>query len=163
MPSRCASNAVQPLAHNERPRGTAVVNEAGGDPSEATGGRSLPAPSPRFPPPLLPLLQLGPKPTKPLGVIVKFKEGVVGIAAAGTGTARRINAELNLYQLSIKDGASAKDKAADLRKLSGERQQGSAKGCGAMLRWWCRPGAAAEAVHLGRQVRMAAGGSRLSF
>ena len=85
------------------------------------------------------------------------------IAAAGTGTARRINAELNLYQLSIKDGASVKDKAADLRKLSGERQQGSAKGCGAMLRWWCRPGAAAEAVHLGRQVRMAAGGSRLSF
>ena len=32
---------------------------------------------------------MGPKPTKPLGVIVKFKEGVVGIAAAGTGTARR--------------------------------------------------------------------------
>ena len=104
---------------------------------------------------------MGPKPTKPLGVIVKFKEGVVGIAAAGTGTARRINAELNLYQLSIKDGASAKDKAADLRKLSGERQQGSAKGCGAMLRY--RPGAAAEAVHMGRQARMAAGGSRLSF
>ena len=73
---------------------------------------------------------MGPKPTKPLGVIVKFKEGVVGIAASGTGTARSINAELNLYKLSIKDGASAKDKAAELRKLSGERQQGVQGGVG---------------------------------
>lgn len=70
--------------------------------------------------PLPPPLQVGPKPNKPLGVIVKFKEGVVAAAASGTGDTQLLNAGLNLYKLTIKDGSTPKVKAAQLEKLNGE-------------------------------------------
>lgn len=82
--------------------------------------------------------KVGPRPKAAPGLIVRYRAGGVGIAAAvaGTSGAKVIAPSLNMYKLDINDGTPPEVKAAELTKLGGELGA-AAPGC----RWptaWCR-------------------------
>lgn len=73
--------------------------------------------------------QLGPRPKAAPGLIVRYRSGGVGIAAAVAGTLgpKLIAPSLNMYTVDISDGTPPAVKAAELSKLGGEL---GACGCG---------------------------------
>lgn len=67
-------------------------------------------------------MQKGPRPNAVPGLIVKLKDDVVTMSAAGTADLEPIkgSSQLNLYKVKITDGKKPKIKAAELQALGGE-------------------------------------------
>lgn len=97
--------------------------------------------------------QIGPRPTKPPGVIVKYKSprgaqpAIAGARPGGSGgmPSQALDPELNLYRVQVPAGQTAAQAAAALARSSGAKCRGVAA-FGEVAGWdgTCMPGMTGE-------------------